>query len=121
MNVVANVVVSFVPAAVFVAAARALDRWTQGSTPSRSTHTPVGPPIERLVGDLRRLERDYVRIEESDLPRRASRLQSVSLAYDDTLFACCTALEIPCSGRPPLDAVQRLEIEATLAQRGLTW
>ena len=71
--------------------------------------------------DLRRLGRDYSRIAESDLPRRALRLQSVTLAYDDTLCACCTALEIPAPGRPPFDPVQRLEIEATLAQRGLTW
>jgi hypothetical protein len=81
----------------------------------------VGPPIERLVADLRRLGRDYSRIAESDLPRRALRLQSVTLAYDDTLCACCTALEIPPPGRPPFAPVQRLEIEATLAQRGLTW
>ena len=81
----------------------------------------AGPPIERLVRDLRRLERDYSRIERSDLPRRALRLQGVSLAYDDTLRACCTALEIPCPGRAPLDPVERLEIEATLAQHGLVW
>lgn len=53
--------------------------------------------------------------------RRALRLQSVTLAYDDTLCACCTALEIEAPGRPPFDLVQRLEIEATLAQCGLTW
>ena len=81
----------------------------------------MGPPIEQLVADLRRLGRDYSRIADSDLPRRQLRLQSVTLAYDDTLCACCTALEIPAPGRPPFDAVQRLEIEATLAQRGLTW
>jgi hypothetical protein len=36
------------------------------------------------VGDLRRLERDHRRIEHSDPPRRAARLQCGSLAYDDT-------------------------------------
>ena len=40
------------------------------------------------------LERDYSRIQGSDLPRRASRLESVSLAYDDALCACCAT----CSG-----------------------
>jgi hypothetical protein len=40
---------------------------------------------------------------------------------DDTLCACCEALEIPWSGRRPFDGVQRPEMEASLAQRGVTW
>ena len=124
MNVVAYVALAFLPGAVFVVAAKALERWSRGERRSRRGQPgvePAGPPIEQLVNDLRRLGRDYSRIAESDLPRRQSRLQSVTLAYDDTLCACCTALEIPAPGRPPFDAIQRLEIEATLAQRGLTW
>lgn len=111
---------ALVPAAFFLALARVLDWWARGATRTRRS-APAGPPIERLVRDLRRLELDYSRIERSDLPRRAVRLQGVSLAYDDALCACCTALEIPWSGRPPLAPVQRLEIEATLAQHGLVW
>jgi hypothetical protein len=121
VNVVAYAALAFVPAVVFLAAAKALDRWTRGGGRDRSDLAPVGPPIERLVGNLRRLERDYRRIEGSNLPRRAIRLQGVSLAYDDALCACCRALEIPSPGRPPLDAMQRLEVEATLARRGVTW
>ena len=125
MNVVAYIALAFLPGAVFVAAAKALERWSRGGDRSRRGPgpgvEPEGPPIEQLVADLRRLGRDYSRIAESDLPRRQSRLQSVTLAYDDTLCACCTALEIPAPGRPPFDPIQRLEIEATLAQRGLTW
>ena len=121
MNVVAYAALAVAPAAFFLGLAKALDWWARGGRPARSRPTAAGPPIERLVSDLKRLERDYSRIERSDLPRRAVRLQGVSLAYDDTLCACCTALEIPWSGRPPLDPVQRLEIEATLAQRGLVW
>ena len=125
MNVVAYIALAFLPGAVFVAAARVLERWSRGGgrsrRGSRTDVEPAGPPIEQLVADLRRLCRDYARIAESDLPRRQSRLQSVTLAYDDTLCACCTALEIAAPGRPPFDAIQRLEIEATLAQRGLTW
>jgi hypothetical protein len=125
VNVVLYTALALLPAAVFVAAAKALERWSRGERRSRGRRSayaePTGPPIERLVADLRRLGRDYSRIAESDLPRRQSRLQSVTLAYDDTLSACCTALEIPAPGRPPFDPVQRLEIEATLAQRGLTW
>ena len=122
MNVVAYFALAFVPAAFFLGLAKVLDWWARGERmPVRRGPVPAGPPIERLVSDLRRLERDYTRIERSDLPRRAVRLQGVSLAYDDTLCACCTALEIPWSGRRPLDAVERLQIEATLAQHGLVW
>jgi hypothetical protein len=121
VNVVAYAALALVPAAFFLALAKVLDWWVRGAGWSKAKAVPAGPPIERLVRDLRRLERDYSRIERSDLPRRAVRLQGVSLAYDDTLCACCTALEIPWSGRPPLDAVQRLQIEATLAQHGLVW
>jgi hypothetical protein len=124
VNLVAYLALAFAPGVVFAVAARALERWSRGESRSRRSREPVapaGPPIEQLVADLRRLGRDYSRIVESDLPRRQSRLQSVTLAYDDTLCACCTALEIPAPGRPPFDPVQRLEIEATLAQRGLTW
>ena len=121
MNVVAYAALAFVPAAFFYGLAKALDWWVRGATRDRPAVTPTGPPIEQLVRDLRRLEQDYSRIERSDLPRRAVRLQGVSLAYDDTLCACATALEIPWSERPPFDAVQRLQIEATLAQHGLVW
>jgi hypothetical protein len=124
VTVVFYTALALLPGAVFVAAAKALERWSRAERRPRKRPgppEPAGPPIERLVADLRRLGRDYSRIAESDLPRRQSRLQSVTLAYDDTLSACCTALEIPPPGRPPFDPVQRLEIEATLAQRGLTW
>jgi len=125
VNLLAYVALAFVPGVVFAVAAKALERWSRGESRSRRRSReilePEGPPIEQLVADLRRLGRDYSRIAESDLPRRQSRLQSVTLAYDDTLCACCTALEIPAPGRPPFDPVQRLEIEATLAQCGLTW
>jgi hypothetical protein len=121
VNVVVYAALAFVPAAFFCGLAKALDWWVRGGGPSRTEAVPAGPPIERLVRDLRRLESDYSRIESSNLPRRAVRLQGVSLAYDDTLCACATALEIPWSERPPLDGVQRLQIEATLAQHGLVW
>jgi hypothetical protein len=118
---VAYAVLAFVPGALFLAMAKAFDCWTRAGSRARSAPAPTRPPIERLVRDLRRLESDYSRIQSSDLPRRALRLQSVSLAYDDALTACCAALEIPSSGRPPLNAMQRLEIEAALARHGLTW
>ena len=121
MNVLLYAVLALAPAGSFLAFAKALEWWTRVEATTRSGARSPGPEIGRLVGDLRRLERDYCRIEHSDLPRRAARLQSVSLAYDDTLCACFEALEIPGSGRPPFDGVHRLEMEASLAQRGVTW
>jgi hypothetical protein len=121
MNLLLYAVLAFAPAGSFIAFAKALEWWTRRNGTTRSSAGSPGPEIKRLVVDLRRLECDYCRIERSDLPRRAARLQSVSLAYDDTLCACCTALEIPWSGRPPFDGVHRLEMEASLAQRGVTW
>src|SRR3712207_3589706 len=121
MNVLVYVVLALAPAGSFLAFAKALEWWTRVEGATRSGVRSPGPEIGRLVGDLRRLERDYCRIEHSDLPRRAARLQSVSLAYDDTLCACFEALEIPGAGRPPFDGVHRLEMEASLAQRGVTW
>ena len=121
MYVVAYIALAFVPGALFLGMAKAFDCWTRAGSRPRSAPMSSRRPIERLVKALRRLERDYSRIQSSDLPRRALRLQSVSLAYDDALCACCAALEIPASGRPPLNGMQRLEIEAALARHGLTW
>jgi hypothetical protein len=121
MNLLLYAVLTFAPAASFIALAKALEWWTHGDGATRSGAGSPSPEIDRLTGDLRRLERDYRRIEHSDLPRRAARLQSVSLAYDDILCACFETLEIPWSGRPPFDGVHRLEMEASLAQRGVTW
>ena len=89
--------------------------------PWRRAPAPQGPTLERLVSDLRRLEGDYRRIEASDLPAKAARLRSVTLAYDDTLTACCRALDLPEPDKPPLRPVERLQTEAALAQHGLTW
>ncbi len=121
MTLLLYAVLTLAPAGSFIVVAKALEWWTRGGGAARSGAGSPRPEIGRLVGDLRRLERDYRRIGHSDPPRRAARLQCVSLAYDDTLCACCEVLGIPRSGRPPLDGVHRLEVEASLAQRGVTW
>jgi hypothetical protein len=92
---------------------------TTGSPPAAG---PVGTPgVQRLVDDLRRLEREYLRVERSDLPARAARLRALNLAYDDTLRACCHELGLPEPHERPLSGVVRLQIEAELAQHGLIW
>lgn len=112
------------PAAVFLAAAKLLDRWSN-PTPRRRGRAvpavPTDPGLERLVAHLRRLDAEYHRISRSDLPARVSRMRTVTLAYDDTLRACCRALDVPQPERVPLGSVDRLQTEAALAQRGLTW
>jgi hypothetical protein len=94
--------------------------WSHGSAPRRRV-TDHGPNLQRLVDDLRRIEREYVRVERSDLPARAARLKALNLAYDDTLRACCHALRLPEPSERPLSGVARLRTEAELAQHGLEW
>lgn len=98
--------------------------WTANwSVPRRKTPPPPSSPsnLERLVDDLRRLEREYLRVERSDLPARAARLRALNLAYDDTLRACCHELGLPEPHERPLSGVVRLQTEAELAQHGLVW
>jgi hypothetical protein len=98
-------------------------RWNRWwSMPAR----PVPPAdversLERLVADLRRLEREYQRIESSNELGRASRLRAIGMAYDDTLRACCRAVGLPAPERSPLSSIHRLQTEAALAQAGVTW
>ncbi|MGB5951343.1 MAG: hypothetical protein WBG57_02385 [Ornithinimicrobium sp.] len=79
------------------------------------------PTLERLVADLTRLERDFQRIEASDAPHRAQRMQMVSLAYDDVLCECCRTLGLPEPTTRPLDPVDRIQTQCELARHGLTW
>jgi hypothetical protein len=84
---------------------------------------PAAPmnSLQRLVDDLRRIEREYLRVEASDLPARAARLRAINLAYDDTLRACCHELGLPEPDERPLSGVVRLQTEAELSQHGLVW
>lgn len=110
------------PAAVFWGVTEAFDRFTvPRHRPGPPGAVPVGRPLERLTDDLRRLEREYRRIERSGEPMRARRLQAVRMAYDDTLATCCRAVGVPVVATTPMSALHRLETEAALAQRGVTW
>lgn len=86
-----------------------------------STVPPVHPPLERLVSDLHRLEAELARLESSDQPARVRRMMAVSLAYDDTLRSACAALDLPPPEPGRLDGLDRLQVEAELAQAGLRW
>jgi hypothetical protein len=78
-------------------------------------------PVERLAADLHRLAVHLDKIERSDEMHRAARLRAAALAYDDTLRSACRTLEVDVPEHTPLHAVERLETEAALAQRGLVW
>lgn len=110
-----------VPALAMLGATRALERWC-GRYPTRPSRraSAVGPSLERLVADLRRLEQDFRRIRASDEPGRVSRMRTVTLAYDDVLRACCRSVGLP-EPSDPLSSIDRLHTEAALAQQGLTW
>lgn len=96
------------------------DRVSLRPAPAVETPRSFGPPLQRIVSDLQRLEGEYIRVELSDAPAKAFRLRAVSLAYDDTLVEACRALELPPPERP-LSAVDRVQAQAELARAGLTW
>ncbi|KNX36546.1 hypothetical protein [Luteipulveratus halotolerans] len=62
-------------------------------------------------------------LERSTQPARVHRLEAVMLAYDDTLRACCVQLGLPAPPhrRRQMQGLERLQVEAELAQAGLRW
>lgn len=115
-----------VPALAFLGLVRVVEWWSRVDVlPWRRTAAvgaprAYGPPLQRIVSDLRRLEQEYLQVERSDVPAKAFRLQAVSLAYDDTLVEACRVLELPPPQRP-LSAVDRVQAQAELARAGLSW
>ena len=81
---------------------------------------PPKPDLNRLKADLRRLDAEFRCTERSGQPVRATRMRAVSMAYDDTLCLACSALGIPSPGAP-MHSITRLQTEAALAERGLSW
>ena len=121
MNVAIYCVLAVTPALIFWLVIRLMRWWTNWTERRRRAVTPERPSLQRLVDDLRRLEREYSRVERSNLPARAARLRALNLAYDDTLRACCHELGLSEPSERPLSGVVRLQTEAELAQHGLVW
>lgn len=119
---IALAAVVLAPVAVTSGVLRAL-RWStrRGSPGASGRGRPEPPSLDVLVQTLGHLERRYRETEQSNAPGRAARLHGIALAYDHALRDCCLALGLPAPGTPPLGSVARLEVEAALAQRGLTW
>ena len=84
---------------------------------------PLGPPIERVATDLRRLDRQRHELRrEGPSPGRAVRIRALEAAYRDLLLVACRRLEVdpPAStpsGQPAPGEVARVEDE--LCDRGL--
>ena len=77
--------------------------------------------IEQLAADLRRLAAHLERAYHVDQPSKMERLTAAALAYDWVLLSACRTLDVTPPGEAPLASVERLEVEAALAARGLDW
>ena len=85
--------------------------------------SPIGPPIERIAADLRRLngQRCVLRGQVS-APGRGVRSRALAAAYVDVLTDACRVLEVapPRAGRSGLAASAEIErVEGELLERGL--
>lgn len=116
--VVLYVAVAAAPAAAMVALERVLRWWCRGGG-GRAT-TPSGRSLEQLAADLRRLDAEQRTLTCTGAPVPGMRMRAVSLAYDDTLRACCRAVGIA-EPPTPLSSIDRLQTEAELAMHGLSW
>ncbi|MEP6853415.1 MAG: hypothetical protein ABJA87_12275 [bacterium] len=84
---------------------------------------PVGPPIERIAADLRRISAHLdALVDAGPVPGRILRVRATTTAYDDVLLRACRALEVePATTDTPMSSQDRLQTEAALAAAGLSW
>jgi len=84
---------------------------------------PVGPPIQRIAADLRRIAGHLDQlVAAGPIPGRILRVQATTAAYDDTLLRACRALDVDTDGlSSPMSSTQRLQTEAALSGAGLVW
>lgn len=82
--------------------------------------TPVGPPLERIVRDLRRLQPEARQPGEG---AAMAKRRGVVAAYDDLLLDACRALDVPTSLASIPEGVEReserLRVEFALEQAGV--
>ncbi|MFC9254997.1 hypothetical protein [Amycolatopsis thailandensis] len=113
-------VAAVAPSVLFWCALKApvvLRRWRRRREPA----VPIGPPIEELAADLRRVHRLL-----AELPSGASavRRYGTRQAYDALLVQACREVEVD----HRLDelpegfdrGIERLRVEESLAERGLS-
>lgn len=84
---------------------------------------PLGPPIERIAADLRRIAGHLDQlVAAGPIPGRILRVRTTTAAYDDTLLRACRALDVDTAAlSSPMSSAQRLQTEAALSRAGLVW
>jgi hypothetical protein len=107
------------PAAGFWLMAKTFDTFVAWDRPG--TMPRERPSLGRLGADLHRLNAEYTSVLNSQPSGKVVRLRALAAAYDDTLLACCDSYGLHVEHTSPLTGTQRLELEAELSQRGLTW
>ncbi|MFC6705329.1 hypothetical protein [Flexivirga alba] len=110
------------PAAILLACDKAVRVWTAPRTRRTNDPAPAPRDIALLSSDLTRLYAELDVLRVSKAAARVHRLHATTLAYDDVLESCCTALQVD-EGLPPREwsSVERLEVEAVLEDAGLRW
>lgn len=110
------------PAAILLGADKAVRAWSGPRRSARAEPAPAPRDIARLSSDLTRLYAELDVLRDSKAAARVHRLRATTLAYDDVLESCCTALQVG-DGLPPREwsSVERLEVEAVLEEAGLRW
>lgn len=107
------------PAGGFWLLAKAFDKFTEWDRPGSAP--PARPSIVVLGADLHRLNVEYATVLNSDGSGKVMRLKALAAAYDETLLACCDHYGLEITHSCPLSGTERLQVEAELSQRGLTW
>lgn len=110
------------PAAILLACEKAVRAWTEPKRASGSAPAPAPRDIARLSSDLTRLYVELDVLRTSNAAARVHRMHATTLAYDDVLESCCTALQVA-DGLPSREwsSIERLEVEAVLEDAGLRW
>jgi hypothetical protein len=120
------VLILIFPALTAVALVGATRLWRERARRSREARLGaeiIGPPLERIAADLRRLRLELTQLEDDVRPRpdRQLRLRVVRTSYGECLLTACRALEAPTSATDPasLPDVEIFRLEASLRERGL--
>ena len=110
--------VAAAPTILFWVAARLVPAVVEWVAERRRTAGPVGPSLERVVANLRRLRREVRDRTQNTQVRRVA----VLAAYDDTLLQACGLVDVDAplaSAAGPDRAFARLLTEAALEDAGI--
>jgi hypothetical protein len=108
---------------LIIGAALHLPRWVRAASRTVRNRTrpadhellPLGPPIEELAGDLRRLllQHDAVR-RTTEAAMRAQRMRAIEAAITDCAVQAARALDVPCPDRAGPVALEKPQLRRLL-------